>query len=72
MSHVFLERGCTEVVVRVAGNGIADGSGETLHGLVHESIGLAGRVYGGVDGGGVGGHEAGGVGPGQIGAFLGW
>ena len=34
-----------EIVVWVAGNGIADGLGEALHGLVHMSVGLAGGVH---------------------------
>ena len=44
-SHVFLESGGVEVVVWLAGNGIADGLGEALHGLVHISVGLNGGVH---------------------------
>ena len=46
-SHLFLESGGMEVVVWVAGNGIADGLGEVLHELVHMSVGLDGGVHGG-------------------------
>ena len=44
-SHLFLESGGVEVILWVAGNGIANGLGEALHGLVHMSVGLAGGVH---------------------------
>lgn len=56
----------------MAGDGVANGAGEALHRLVHVSVGLAGRVHRGVDGGGVR-HEGevvvgvgGGVDPGRV------